>query len=248
MIREVVVNRFKIFHHRKFGLPDMGLIAGPNNSGKTTLLQALATWAELGEIWLDKCGDLVRSADGDFQHVEVDLAEFGTLALSSFDQLWHDQETREPISIEIDREGWNIGFGLHYRDSSMAIVGPLKKVSEDHLEAYAKTPLRVIYISSLSGMDVNEPEYSDKVLATRLAHGKGGTVLRNMVRIVSRDDTKWLALRNTVSSFFGFELSVPSGADPIIARYRHSPQDHWYDLANGAAGFLQTVLVRSALL
>jgi len=73
-------------------------------------------------------------------------------------------------------------------------------------------------------------------------------VLRNMVLAASRDDAKWAALQNTIKSFFGFELSRPSDVDPIRARYRHSAKDHWYDLLNGTAGFLQTILVQSALL
>ncbi len=248
MIRRVVVRCFKKFSRLEFEMQDRALIAGPNNSGKTTLLQALATWAELGEIWLGSNADLARQADGSFHRVELDIAGFRTLALSSFDELWRNRETREPISIRIATDGWDVGFDLHYQNPTTATVGPLTEISENHLESYAENPLKALYIPSLSGVDGHEPEYGERVLAARLARGRGGTVVRNMVQAASREGAKWMTLQNTVNAFFGFELSMPSGADPIMVRYRHSAKEHWYDLVNGATGFLQTVLVQSALL
>lgn len=248
MIRRVVVSCFKKFRLLEFELQERALIAGPNNSGKTTLLQALATWAELGEIWLESNADLARKGDGTFHRVEIEIAGFRTLALSSFDELWHNQETRTPISIRVATDLWDVGFDLHYQDAGVATVGPLAEISENQLEAYAEKPVQALYIPSLSGLDVHEPEYGERVLATRLAHGKGGMVVRNMLQATSRDGAKWMTLQSTVKSFFGFELSMPSGADPIMVRYRHSAEEGWYDLINGAAGFLQTVLVQSALL
>ena len=248
MIRRVAVSCFKKFRHLEFDLEERALIAGPNNSGKSTLLQALATWAELGEIWLRSDVELGRQDYQSLHRVEVTVASLKTLALSSFDELWHNQNTREPITITVSADGWNVGFELSYQDTTIATVGPVTDISIPDLEAYAKNPPTALYVPSLSGLDIEEPEYSEGVVATRLAHGKGGMVLRNMVQAASRDGAKWSTLQNTVKSFFGFELSIPSGVDPISARYRHSARDHWYDLLNGASGFLQTVLVQSALL
>ncbi len=248
MIRRVLVRRFKKFENFECELQGRVVIAGPNNSGKTTLLQAIATWSELGELWLENNADLAREEDGTYRRIEVDLSAFGTLALSRFDDLWHNQETREPMSVRVVGNQWDVGFDLQYKEPAVVTVGPLTDVSEDDLEAYAENPSKALYIPSLSGLDVDEPEYSKRVLATRLAHGKGGTVVRNMIRAASQEPEKWHSLQNTVKSFFGYELAMPSGTDPIMARYRHKAEEGWYDLANGASGFLQTVLLKSALL
>lgn len=248
MIRSVRINNFKRFDRIEFELQERAVIAGPNNSGKTTLLQAIATWAELGEIWLENGADLVRDEHGEFHRVHIDTTEFKTVALSNFDELWHNQATGVPISIEVTTDRWKVGFDLHYVEPSVAAVGPLATASENDLEAYAEEPPKALYIPSLSGLDVNEPEYGETVLEARLAHGKGGTVVRNLVQAVSRNKERWAHLQSTVQDFFGYELSMPSGADPIMARYRHSPEERWYDLINGASGFLQTLLLQSALL
>lgn len=47
MIRKVTLRRFKRFEEVEFVLPGHIVLAGPNNTGKTTLLQAIAAW-ELG--------------------------------------------------------------------------------------------------------------------------------------------------------------------------------------------------------
>ncbi len=248
MIRRVAVSRFKKFRLLEFDLEERALIAGPNNSGKSTLLQALATWAELGGIWLRSNAELGRQDYNSLHRVELNVASLRTLAVSSFDGLWHNQNTREPITITVSANDWKVGFELSFKDATSATVGPVTDISIPDLEAYAKNAPKALYIPSLSGLDIEEPEYSAGVVATRLAHGKGGTVLRNMVKAASREGAKWSTLQNTIESFFGFELAVPSGVDPIKARYRHSVRDHWYDLLNGASGFLQTVLVQSALL
>ncbi len=248
MIRKVVVKRFQKLDRLEFELKERTLVAGPNNSGKTTLLQALATWSELGEIWLDSGADMTRRTDGGFPRIELDIVALGASPLSRFDALWRNQETREPISIRVTTDDWDVGFEMRYQRPTIATIGPLAEISEDHLEHYAKNPLRALYIPSLSGMDRHEPKYDERVVAARLAHGKGGMVIRNMVQAVSRDRAKWMELQNAVNEFFGLELSEPSGVDPIVARYRHSEKEHWYDLINGASGFLQTVLIQSALL
>ena len=42
MIRKVIIRNIKIFNHLEFEMPDHLVIAGPNNSGKTTVLQAIS--------------------------------------------------------------------------------------------------------------------------------------------------------------------------------------------------------------
>jgi predicted ATP-binding protein involved in virulence len=45
MIRRVSLRYFKTFEKQDFDLNDHIILAGPNNSGKTTLLQAIVVWA-----------------------------------------------------------------------------------------------------------------------------------------------------------------------------------------------------------
>ena len=44
MIRRLTLKNFKRFREQSFELTDSIVLAGPNNAGKSTLLQAIATW------------------------------------------------------------------------------------------------------------------------------------------------------------------------------------------------------------
>lgn len=44
MIERVTIRRFKRFQDVTFDLPGHIVLAGPNNCGKTTMLQAIAAW------------------------------------------------------------------------------------------------------------------------------------------------------------------------------------------------------------
>jgi ATPase subunit of ABC transporter with duplicated ATPase domains len=55
MIRKVALKNFKRFADVTFVLPGHLVLAGPNNTGKTTLLQAIAAWS-LGLLEWKKLG------------------------------------------------------------------------------------------------------------------------------------------------------------------------------------------------
>ncbi|MCY4210319.1 MAG: ATP-binding protein [Gammaproteobacteria bacterium] len=47
MIRKVIIRNIKKFGQQEFEIPKHLVIAGPNNYGKTTVLQAVAAWSEI---------------------------------------------------------------------------------------------------------------------------------------------------------------------------------------------------------
>ena len=56
MIHRVRLGSFKRFRDQFFELAVSIVLAGPNNSGKSTLLQAIATWKFGLDHWLAQCG------------------------------------------------------------------------------------------------------------------------------------------------------------------------------------------------
>ena len=56
MIKRVTVKYLKRFAKQTFDLADHIVLAGPNNSGKSTLLQAVMVWNLAMRQWLDKRG------------------------------------------------------------------------------------------------------------------------------------------------------------------------------------------------
>ncbi|MCY4158814.1 MAG: AAA family ATPase [Bacteroidetes bacterium] len=248
MIRKVVVQNFKKFEHLEFTLLDHMVIAGPNNSGKTTLLQAIVSWTEFALQWALHHPVPMRQEDGNYPTISLNLLRFSSAPLADFDHLWESKNIQHPISIWLHTNEWKIGFELLYKEQELASVRPAKKVLENDLNQYLKNPLTATYIPPLSGLDIGEPFYNEVVIPVRLARAQAGSVLRNMLLIISQDSEKWKKLREAVRSFFGYELDIPVGAPEIRVRYRHPLQDVSFDLSSGASGFLQILIIYAALL
>ena len=51
MIRTIRIRGFKRFDEAQFRLPGHVVLAGPNNTGKTTVLQAIAAWSLALQRW-----------------------------------------------------------------------------------------------------------------------------------------------------------------------------------------------------
>jgi len=64
MIHRVRLHFFKRFEEEEFKLDDAIVLAGPNNSGKSTLLQALAVWNLAIRRWRAEKGNGIDSETG----------------------------------------------------------------------------------------------------------------------------------------------------------------------------------------
>lgn len=251
MIRRIDIRNFKKFKQLRFDAPPFSVIAGPNNSGKTSLLQAVAAWSEIGYRWRKKwrggAPDLARNG-GAYPTVRIDAADFRAAPVARLAALWPERFVDNPVTIHIETERWRVGFEFVYdRSSGTVDVGPTRSTAESDIISYFNNPLTALYISSFSNVEKEEHEVSRNVIASRLARGRGGEVLRGMLKVVHRNRDKWERLTESIRSFFGYELMYPSGDDPIVANYRHSKEGQTYDLASGASGFLQILMVHTAL-
>jgi len=112
MIRRVTLRYFKRFEEQAFDLADAIVLAGPNNSGKSTLLQALAVWNLAVQRWHTEKGEVVpsslgldrSSADSPPEQVEsgkskarpgvrISRKDFTAIPLRELNLLWHERHT-----------------------------------------------------------------------------------------------------------------------------------------------------------
>ena len=81
MIRLVTLKGFKRFGEVSFPIPGHIVMAGPNNTGKTTLLQAVAAW-ELGFRRWREMNDLNPRKNG-YRWQELERLAFSAVAVRS---------------------------------------------------------------------------------------------------------------------------------------------------------------------
>ena len=133
MIERVTIKNFKRFRAQTFALADSVVLAGPNNAGKSTLLQGIATWKLGLERWVTERGGQAVRRTG----VGITRADFTAVPLREMNLLWEGRRLSgdggkpgTPRLIEIIVEGkengtsWTCGLEFQYAHPEMAYVRP----------------------------------------------------------------------------------------------------------------------------
>ena len=134
MITTVVIKNFKRIEQQKYLFTDFDLLAGWNNSGKSTILQALAIW----QFCIDEFHRAKRHGKSGIQIV---LPNFTALPVPEFNLLWTEKRDRkypeaegkkkpEYILIQIDvtwreADGQDKTFGVRLRYNSPQAVSAI---------------------------------------------------------------------------------------------------------------------------
>lgn len=268
MIRRVTIRNFKRFGDQSFDLGDSVVLAGPNNAGKSTLLQAVATWKLGLDRWVSQRGQGSRAVKR--TGVPVTRTEFTTVPLREMNLLWKGRRLSRaggrpgaPRLIEIIVEGesdgrsWTCGLELQYANREVAYVRP-QGVKNLELGAVRNFPplqardLAVVHVPPLSGVQREEPRLDRGMQDLLVGQGRPGEILRNLLwEIFRRDDENWKALTGHVRHLFRIEVLAPSysSAQPyIVCEYRDPdyPQRP-FDLSNVGSGTLQVLLLLAFL-
>lgn len=259
MIKKIRVRGFKKFADQEFEIPSRLMVTGPNNSGKTSLLQAVGAWTETAFRWSRENPDLAREADGNYAATGITIESFLSVPVANFDHLWSSQKTDESLAVWLDTDRWSVGFEfLHQaqvfiagRPTAATREEDLAALRDDFRDAPGKSgrPWRPVYIPAVSGVGPAEHRLADQeAIQSYLAKASAGNILRNLLWQV-QENRHWDDLSEVVDKFFpGYRLMPISSGEHILAQYRHPSEEVAYDLSSAASGFLQVLLIYAAIL
>lgn len=251
MIRKVTLKNFKRFAKVDFEVPGHMVLAGPNNTGKTTLLQAIAAWAFGLAKWLELGADNNPRRHG-FPWQDLERAQFGAVALRSFDLLWHNRRSREPLEIGLVLEGQaqECVLEFQYRAAGLAQVRP----RSDFPVLLAKLgglDFTTTFIPAIAGLSTEERRLADReAIQDLLAQARAGEVLRNLLVLAHQDDLAWAMLNTAMRRMFGVLMQPPSRGKALVCEYRRADDDASpaLDITAAGSGVLQVLLVLSLML
>lgn len=248
MIRKVTLKNFKRFDEVTFVLPGHLVLAGPNNTGKTTLLQAIAAWS-LGLLEWKKLAQ-PRKVNVAYAWADIERLAFSAAALRSFDLLWRNRATNAPLEIGLQFDGRPDMLTLEFKFQAAGLVNVRPKASVDADRLAEIAELETVFIPAIGGLVREESMLADRVaIQARLAQARAGEVLRNLVVLVHARQPEWAELNATLARMFGFELTAPVRGAEITCEYRRAgTQGPSFDLASAGSGMLQVLLVLSLLL
>lgn len=245
-LTKVAVRWFKRFNAAEFDLQGGSVVlAGPNNAGKTTLLQAIATW----HVTLDRWLEMGNKNPGN-GYVKAPMARQALLSvpLLNFGALWPGGSGlhRAPLEIELCFDGRSpLAMEIAYDTTEQVYVRPAHRDNIYHSRVFDNKP-SVVFIPAMGGIDTEEPVYQLPKIQEMLGRGKPGDVLRNLLADVHQNTDKWEVLCAEVKSIFGYEMLPPNTAGAHIrAEYRHNGAT--LDVSAAGSGFLQVLMLLSFL-
>ena len=244
MIREVHLRGFKRFGEAVFRLPDQVVLTGPNDSGKTTLLQAVAAWAFALRHWEARVGERERHVYG-YDHVPVSRQTFSVVPLRAFDLLWKDRVYRGVMEVGVRHDSGSAKMEFRADSAEQIHVRPAADAAPEVLD---RMDFPVVFAPPMDGIAVEEPLYHRPKSDQLLAFGRPGETLRNLLVEACESSSAWEALVESVDRLFGYRLLPPDASGPhVVAEYRPSETAQPLDIASAGSGFQQVLMLLALL-
>lgn len=182
----IELSNFKKFNEINVDLNEKGLtlISGVNNSGKTSLLHALAVWEYAKILLINYRGNesLLEDYDVDKKGLGIAPESFSPISIPSLKYLWKDQRTNGSYQLKI-KVGWkgtdNINLYLEIAYTLNGNNFAIKK-SDSNLSVDDKIPT-IAYLPPFGGMNENESLLSKADRRKLIGKGQAGSVIRNLL-------------------------------------------------------------------
>ena len=261
MIKKVTLKYFKMFQEASIELDSHVIFAGQNNSGKTTVIQAIAAWHFALNRWIES--NKKENAIG------LMRKEFSPVPIREFNQLWTNTSTAlkgielagkhpgMPRLLEITVEGvhgeeeWSLTMAFRYANKDQIYAKPIYAPGETHKIPDGARKVKVSYIPSFSGISIEEPERNRAYQDTLIGQGRPGEILRNLLQEISEQESgeHWENLCKHIREIFGYELGTPSpsGVAFILCEYRQGKGKPLLDINTAGSGFQQVLLLLAFL-
>lgn len=267
MLTKLIIKNFKRFEDVGIELGNPVVFIGPNNSGKTTALQALALWDVGLRRWREKRGD---HPPEERSGVTINRRDLIAVPVPDANLLWRDLRVRDVrrvdgkqrtsnVRIEIIVEGvtgdnvWFCGLEFDYANDESLYCRPLRMPEEKRMPVPTEAmAMRVAFLPPMSGLASSETRLDIGAVNVRIGEGRTAEVLRNLCyQIVSAQDgeARWKKLCERITTLFGVRLDAPNyliERGEVTMTYRDRG-DIRLDLASTGRGLQQTLLLLAYL-
>jgi AAA15 family ATPase/GTPase len=260
MLTKLSVRNFKKLESSEIDLSSSVVFVGPNNSGKTSALQAIAFW-ELGmRRWAEK---QKRSKAKERIAATINRKDILSVPVPSALQLWNDLNVRRAkeekngtanILIETVAEGftkatnWKLGFEFDYANTESIYCRIIKDPSSGERQLFPSVAqLETIgYLPPMSGLAAEEDRLVRGSIQRLIGEGRTAQVVRNLCLLIADErPEKWDSLSEIISDYFAVKIDKPEFNDvngQITMTYRESSGTK-LDLSNSGRGFQQVLLL-----
>ena len=265
MLTKLTIRNFKRFDEVEVELGNPVVFIGPNNSGKTSAMQALALWDIGLKRWNEKRSG--KTAPENRPGVPVNRCDLLAIPVPSAALLWRELHTRDTrkvdgrqrtsnVRIELIVEGignkgeaWTCGLEFDYANSESFYCRPLRRGEGEKPERMpvpeAAASTRIAFLPPMSGLAATETRLDQGAVNVRVGEGRTAEVLRNLCYKIQGDAPDlWKRLVEQIRDLFGSELEEPryvAERGEIVMGYRERGMS--LDLSSSGRGLQQTLLI-----
>jgi AAA15 family ATPase/GTPase len=201
MITKITINNFKKIETLSFDFNTPLVLIGPNNSGKTSILQAITLWEAGLRKWSSQKGAKGIAVHGSKrQGVSINRKDLISLPVPSAKLLWHNLNTHtvtrnngkpdtKYVFLDIKVEGiengnhWIGAFEFYYANEESFYCRPMR-VKDGSDERFEVSPeafkTRVAYLQPMSGLAASEDRLTPGSIDRKIGEGKTADVIRNI--------------------------------------------------------------------
>jgi predicted ATPase len=266
MFTQLKIRNFKQFKEVEIELGNPVVFIGPNNSGKTTALQALALWDAGLRRWNERRSG--RTTPEKRPGVTLNRRDLVSVPVPSANLLWRDLHVRDATRIEnkpgtknvlieiiVDgvtgNQSWTCGLEFDYANEESFYCRPLR-LTPDGSERMSIPPeagtMSIAYLPPMSGLAANETRVDSGAINVRIGEGRTAEVLRNLCyQVYNSNDTTgwWENIVGVMKSQFGITLNPPSyiAERGEIEMTYQSESGIKLDLSSSGRGLQQVLLI-----
>ncbi|MCX8057019.1 MAG: ATP-binding protein [Ignavibacteria bacterium] len=261
MLKKLSVENFKKLNF-EIELDEVVAFVGPNNSGKSSALQAIALWYLALQKWIEK-RETKQSKAKQRTGVAINRKDLINLPVPSTKLLWKnlqvqkkkdDGNGQDKVFIKIKCEGelfnktWSLGFEFYYANEE-SLYARLIETDSEKIELDLLKNYRVGFLPPMSGLATEEDKLEAGSIQVRIGEGRTAEVLRNLCYLVYKRNTeKWKVIVELLNKMFGVHLNEPKYYEQTgKLELTYKENDIVYDIVNSGKGFQQILLILSYL-
>lgn len=237
MLTRLRIRNFKMFDSADIELGRPVVLIGPNNSGKTTALQALALWDVGLRKWREKRGG--KASPEKRPGVTINRRDLTQIPTPSANLLWRRTDVRrgvrggngenrtQNIRIDVIVDGvtedvaWTCGLEFDFSNEESFVCRPLrfpghedKKVEDAKFGEVPEVAslVKIAFLPPMSGLAATEPKVEFGRINVLLGEGQTAQVVRNLCLYVFEmepDHASWEDLCARIRALFGVRLRPP---------------------------------------
>lgn len=245
----IEIKAFRGIDELSIDLPKIAVLTGPNNSGKSTVLQAIIAGFECFRLCLDK--DVGRF----LEHGRA-VKELGFLPINEPRDMWFQRRTRRgrtewvPIVLSlIFTNDFACTFAIRglYGFLNVTVTDWTKDAGAEVFQQIAST--MPVLIPAVSGLNPHEPPYAGAQIHRLAGTGQPWAVLRNILLEIQEGEARERLdfVRDAIQQHFGVEISQidfdPMRDLEIRAPYREGGYE--LDIVSAGSGMNQILQLLS---